>query len=309
MKNQLIAGGVWPTMITPFTGSGKVDYKSLEKLVEWYIKNGVQGLFAVCQSSEMFYLSLEERVELARFVVKAAGERVQVIASGHISEPLKKQVDELQRIADTGVDAVVLVSNRLSEIQDVDDIWKKNAEMILKQVDAPLGIYECPYPYKRLMDPKLLRWCASTGRFLFLKDTCCDTEQIKQKINAVHGTNLKIYNANAATLLDTLKAGVEGYSGVMANFHPDLYVWLCNNWSDHPELARKLQSALGLASVIEYQNYPVNAKYHMQLEGMDMALASRVKKGTSMTYSMKAEIMELREVMEEYRTMLPFKHI
>ena len=58
--------GVWPVMLTPFTDDNRVDYDSLEKLINWYIENGVAGLFADCQSSEMFFLSLEERVELAR---------------------------------------------------------------------------------------------------------------------------------------------------------------------------------------------------------------------------------------------------
>lgn len=304
MKSKKINSGVWPTMLTPFTESGKVDYSALEKLIEWYIDNGVHGLFAVCQSSEMFYLSVEERVEIARFVVKTAGSRVQVIASGHVSDSIDDQVNELQRIADTGVDAVVLVSNRLADVNDSDDLWKKNAESIINKVDVPLGIYECPYPYKRLMNPDLLHWCASTGRFLFLKDTCCDTKQIEEKIQAVDGTNLKIYNANAATLLESLNIGVEGYSGVMANFHPDLYVWLYNNWSTKPELAQKLQNVLGLTSAIEYQYYPVNAKYHLQLEGLDIQLESRVKKADELTYSKKLEVAQLKAVIDEYRKIL-----
>ena len=33
-------GGAWPVMLTPFTEEGKVDYKGLERLIEWYIENG-----------------------------------------------------------------------------------------------------------------------------------------------------------------------------------------------------------------------------------------------------------------------------
>ena len=168
----------------------------------------------------MFYLSVEERAEIAKFVVEVADSRVQVIASGHVSDNIDDQISELQRIGDTGVDAIVLVSNRLADVNESDELWKKNAESIINKLDVPLGIYECPYPYKRLMNPDLLRWCASTGRFLFLKDTCCDTKQIEAKLQAVEGTNLKIYNANSVTLLESLKVGVEGYSGVMANHHP-----------------------------------------------------------------------------------------
>ena len=67
---KTMPNGVWPTMVTPFTDTDEVDYGALEELVEWYIGAGVDGLFAVCQSSEMFFLSLGERVAIAEFVVK-----------------------------------------------------------------------------------------------------------------------------------------------------------------------------------------------------------------------------------------------
>ena len=65
MEEKRFPGGVWPVMLTPFTEENQVDYAALKELVEWYIKNGVDGLFAVCQSSEMFKLTLKERVTAA----------------------------------------------------------------------------------------------------------------------------------------------------------------------------------------------------------------------------------------------------
>ena len=53
MENRF-PGGSWPVMLTPFTEDNKIDYDGLKELVDWYIKNGVSGMFAVCQSSEMF---------------------------------------------------------------------------------------------------------------------------------------------------------------------------------------------------------------------------------------------------------------
>ena len=49
--------GIIPVMITPFTANGQIDYPGLGRLVEWYIANGSDALFAVCQSSEMQYLT------------------------------------------------------------------------------------------------------------------------------------------------------------------------------------------------------------------------------------------------------------
>jgi len=105
--------GIVPVMLTPFTPDNQIDYPGLEKLISWYLKEGVDALFAVCQSSEMQYLSLEERVELARFVVQKVEGHVPVIASGHISDDLAEQTKELQAMANTGIDALVLVTNHL----------------------------------------------------------------------------------------------------------------------------------------------------------------------------------------------------
>jgi len=80
--HHTIPDGVYPTMITPYTEEGRIDYDALEKLVEWHIERGVAGLFAVCQSSEMFHLSLRERLELARMSIRFVHGRVPVPCVG-----------------------------------------------------------------------------------------------------------------------------------------------------------------------------------------------------------------------------------
>lgn len=234
--NKTIADGVWPVMITPFTEDNKIDYDAVLRIIEWYDKNGVDGIFAVCQSSEMFELNAKERVELAKFIINNTPKHMGVIASGHCAEKVEDQVREAQEVIDAGVDAYVFISNQFAKESESEDVVKQNIEYLLDKIDGDMfGIYECPAPYKRLLSPELLEWCAKTEKFAFLKDTCCDLNQLEAKCKAVEGTDLKIFNANAATLLKSMQMGCAGYSGVMANFHPDLYVWLCKNYKTQPE--------------------------------------------------------------------------
>ena len=309
---RTIADGVWPTMVTPFTDDSGLDFGALEVMVEWYLARGVDGLFAVCQSSEMFTLTLPERVALAKGVVDLVDGRVEVIASGHVSDALADQVEEVRRIADTGVDAVVLVTNRFAQETEGDDVWIATLERFLEAVPDtfPLGFYECPYPYKRLLNPRLMAWCAATGRFIFLKDTCCDVGQMRAKL-AVAG-EIKLYNANAATLLESLEAwtaeyqgaggyrGASGYSGVMGNFHPQLYAWLCRHWHEQAEAVRRLQAFLGVCSAIESRAYPVSAKYNLQLEGVPLTLQTRARPASDLIYAFRREVEQLRELTVEY---------
>lgn len=273
MERGKLAGGAWVTMVTPFR-DGRIDYPAAEALIEWYVKNGVDGIFAVCQSSEMFYLNLEEREQLGRFVVEKAAGRVPVVVSGHISEKEEDQIEEISRMAKTGADAVVLVTNRLASEQEGDEALKKRLERLLKAVPGcAFGLYECPYPYKRLLTPELLRFCASTGRIGFLKDTCCEEEQIRKKLEAIAGTGFQLFNANTATLLQSLKDGAAGYCGVMANYHPQLYHWLVRNIGS--EEAEAVQAFATVCSWAERRQYPRNAKYYLRLCGVDMTLECR----------------------------------
>lgn len=294
-------GGVWPVMLTPFTQDGKIDYEGLEHLVNWYIDRKCDGLFAVCQSSEMYYLTLEERLELARAVVKITAGRVPVIASGNIADTLEERIQETNQMAQTGVDAVVLITNSFAAQEESDEVWMERCLDFLDRIDGdiPLGFYECPYPYKRMISLENLKTCADTGRFHFLKDTCCDAALIQKRLEVIRGTNLKLYNANTTTLLDSLKHGAVGFSGVMANFHPQLYVQLCKHYQE--EDAAYLQAFLTLASLIERQYYPVNAKYHLQaIEGLPVTTYSRRMDDKGMTDTFKLEVAMMNELAQKF---------
>ncbi|SNY92712.1 4-hydroxy-tetrahydrodipicolinate synthase [Cohaesibacter sp. ES.047] len=259
--------GIIPVMITPFK-DGKIDYPGVTNLVEWYIANGVDALFAVCQSSEMLFLDLEERIALAEHVAKVVAGRVPVIASGHVSESLEDQIAELSAIAKTGVDGIVLVTNRLDAKQQGGTKFIDDMKEILAALpaDMPLGLYECPAPYRRLLTDEEIKFCADSGRFVILKDVSCDLETVKRRVELTKGTPLAIVNANAAIAFDAMKAGSRGFTGVFTNFHPDLYKWLMISHQDHPELADKLSVYLALAAMAEPMGYPKLAKlYHQQL--------------------------------------------
>lgn len=297
-----MANGVWPVMITPFKEDMSIDYDGVLKIIEWYDKMGVDGIFAVCQSSEMFELSAKERLELAKFVVDNTPKHIGVIASGHCAESVEDQIKEAQAIIETGVDSYVFISNQFAKPDEDEDVVKRSIEYLLNNIEAEsFGVYECPHPYKRLLSPELLKWCADTGKFAFLKDTCCDLDQLKAKCDAVKGTPLKIYNANGATLLESLKMGCAGYSGVMANFHADLYVWLCKNFEKEPERAQIMMNFLGAASTIECQVYPVNSKYHMQLEGINITTKSKRQDDALLTSSRRLEIDQFHAATEYFR--------
>ncbi|RUX48325.1 dihydrodipicolinate synthase family protein [Mesorhizobium sp. M4A.F.Ca.ET.050.02.1.1] len=263
-----IAHGIVPVMLTPFTADDEIDWNGLERLVEWYIESGADALFAVCQSSEMQKLSLVERTALSKRVVSLAGGRLPVIASGHISEHPDDQRAELIAMADTGIDALVLVTNRLDTDNNGTEAFRRGLDAVLGWLpkNLPLGLYECPAPYRRLLTDDEFKLCRDTGRFVTLKDVSCDLETVERRVKLSDESGFAIVNANAAIAAAAMRKGSKGFAGVFTNIHPDLYAWLYCHAAEESDLRHDLEIFLALAATAESMGYPGFAKvYHTRL--------------------------------------------
>jgi 4-hydroxy-tetrahydrodipicolinate synthase len=297
--------GIIPVMVTPFTDDNKIDYDSLDRLIEWYIGHGVDALFAVCQSSEMIFLSLEERVALSEHVVKRVNKRIPVISSGHISDDLDEQKRELVAMSKTGADALVLVTNHLDPQQQGSETFYRYLNELLDVLpaDLPLGIYECPVPYRRLLSDDEISYCANTGRFVVIKDVSCDLATVQRRVALVEGTPLSIVNANAAIAYPAMLSGARGFCGVMANFHPELYVWLQNQGQRRSELADEVARFLSLSALVERYGYPNNAKIYLQQMGIVRSTLCRVNKDDVLKTNWALDVVldQIRAGTESYK--------
>ena len=290
-----IPNGTYPTMITPFTNDLRVDYGALAPLLRFYEDKGAAGVFAICASSEIDHLSFEERLRILREITRARKPGFAVVASGHVALDLPTLIKEAQAFVGESIDAYVFITSRLAARDEDEDVFLRRLERAAGALgNTPLGLYECPSPYKRLVPPETIRRLRDIGNFVFFKDTSCDMNQIRSKLTTAENTNLKLFNANTATLLESLRAGCAGYSGVMGNFHPGLYAKLCAGYAQSPALAERLQVFLSAASLAQYQQYPANAKYHLALEGVPMGHACRCLDASAFTRGFQMEIAHLR---------------
>ncbi len=269
MTHSALPGGLWPVMVTPYTIDRAIDWDGVDSVTDWYLDNGANGLFANCLSSEMFHLTPEERITLVARVCARAQGRAPVVATGNFGARNDEQADAVRRMTDTGAAAVVLLPNLLVEAADPDDLLKTRLEALMRATgDAPLGLYECPVPYKRILSPELTAWAAASGRFLYLKDTTCDPAAIRAKCDAARGTPLGIYNAYTGAALASLETGAAGLSPIAANVYPELFSWLCAQHHAHPQTAARIQRAMRTLEPAVCVQYVASAKRLMALRGV-----------------------------------------
>ena len=281
-KPRGLAEGLWPVMLTPFTEQNQVDYEALKELTGWYLAGGAAGLFAVCLSSEMELLTEEERLKIAACVKGAAGDAPVAATAYTFAEDgetvlsAEEQTEAVRRMAGTGADIVVLLTNGLAARDADEECLKTVIRGILEQSpEVSFGLYECPRPYKRMFSPELVKWCAETGRFVFYKETSQSEEQLRKKLEAVSGSGLKLFNADSSLVHAFLKMGGHGYCGVMLNYHPELYAWMMNNWKEDRQTAEAVQQLMTMTAQIEAQCYPRSAKYALGRKGLSIKPCSR----------------------------------
>lgn len=309
-----VPDGVNCTMLVAYDSENRIDFQAQKALLDWYVENGVSSFFALCHSTELHYLTMEERLGMVSFCRDYAdkyeentGKKIPIIAVGTFSNTVDEQAEEIEAVSKAGADAIVLITNRLDPDQLGTEEWISRGEALLKKIpsDITLGMYECPQPYKRVLTDEEIRWAANTGRIAFLKDTCCDPDMLLRRLNITKGTPLKLFNANVQTLLMTLKEGSAGYSSVMANVTPKLYVWLTKNYTRYPEIAEKLQDVLCFTAFAELLSYPLCAKYALQKKGIPIQVSTRMEGVSPLTNYQKFVMDQLIDLEERIWKELP----
>ena len=270
-------------MLTPFLSNGNIDYPALTQLTEIYLQAGSSGLFANCLSSEMFELSYKERIQAIKHVIKVVNGAVPVVATGTFGGAISKQADFVKEVSDTGVEAVIAITSLLADENESDAVFNDRVFDLLKQTnDIPLGFYECPVPYKRIIKPEQLADFVATGRVIYHKDTSLDIEAIKQKIKLTDGNAFGLYDAYVVHAVASLKAGSAGLSCIQGNYFPELIVWLCDHYNDEAlkDEVQKVQQFLIDNMEVMHNVYPVVSKYFLQKRGLNISTFTRRNVGT-----------------------------
>jgi len=278
MENTTKKGFI-PVMLTPFKDNGAVDYDGLTRLTELYLEAGASGLFANCLSSEMFELSEEERLQTIEHIVKVANGAVPVVATGTFGGSLDTQADFIKKVYDKGTHAVILLAGLLADVTETNSVFNERMFSLLDKTEQiPLGFYECPMPYKRLLSPEQLQLFVNTGRVIYHKDTCLSLDTIKEKIAVTsNASSFGLYDAYMVHAVESLKAGSAGLSCIQGNYFPELIVWLCDNYNNEDlqvEVAHVQQFLIDNMDVMHHV-YPTISKYFLQKRGLTISAFTR----------------------------------
>lgn len=269
-----------PVMITPFNLKAKVDLDTVSRLIDFYLAAGVKGFFANCLSSEMYSITEDERLELTQHVVRYVNGRVPVVATASFGLTIDDKAEFTKKIYDTGIDAAIMITGHFANVEDSDDVLLKNFDRMFKLTgNIPLGMYECPAPYKRIIGPDVFKKLLSANRMVYHKDTSIDLEKVKAKLDILklENNHLEFYDAHSPNAMYSLQMGARGMSSISGNFYPEILVWMVNNANDPDKLkdVKWLQSEISHVDPLIHVAYPMSAKYFLRKRGLPVRTISR----------------------------------
>ncbi|MBO7151636.1 MAG: dihydrodipicolinate synthase family protein, partial [Clostridia bacterium] len=100
--------GTSTALITPFTND-EIDFKALEKLLEYQLNGNVNSLVVLGTTGEPATMTQEEKISVVRFVVDYVGGRLPIIV-GAGSNSTTQAIDNSLLYSDLGADGLLMVT-------------------------------------------------------------------------------------------------------------------------------------------------------------------------------------------------------
>ena len=233
--------GVFPYLVSPIDGGGKIRESVLGRLCDDLIKSGVHGLTPLGSTGEFAYLCSEQRTAVVRTTIDAAQGRVPVVA-GVVSTSTADAVAQAkayQRLGADGILAIVEAYFPLSDAQ-VESYFRAIADA----VDIPVVIYTNPQFQRSDLSLDVIARLSAHPRIGYIKDASTNTGRLLSIMNRCRDA-IKVFSASAHIPAAVMLIGGVGWMAGPACIIPrqsvELY-GLCQaaRWDEAMALQRKL---------------------------------------------------------------------
>ena len=207
--------GSMVALVTPFK-DGKVDWQSLENLIEFHIQNGTRGIVPCGTTGESATLSHEEHDAVVKTVVNTVNKRVPVIA-GTGSNSTAEAVGLTRAAEKSGADGALMISpyyNRPTQ-EGIYQHYRK----VASEVGIPIIVYNIPGRTGSKIEPETLARLAEIDNIAGVKEA---TGSVDQAIDVIRlcGDRLAVYSGEDSLIFSLMALGGKGVISTVANVAP-----------------------------------------------------------------------------------------
>jgi 4-hydroxy-tetrahydrodipicolinate synthase len=248
--------GSFVALVTPMQPDGAVDNAALDRLVEFHIENGTNGIVAVGTTGESPTLDVEEHIGVIRRVIQAVRGRIPVIAGTGANST--REAIELTRLAhEAGAQACLLVTPYYNK--PTQEGLYQHYRAIAQAVPIPQFLYNVPSRTGCDLKPETVERLAEFKNIVGVKEA--PSLERNRELLARVGGRMALFSGDDDLACESVLAGFNGVISVTANVAPRqvravIDAALAKNVAEARRLDARLQS-LHKAMFLESNPIPV----------------------------------------------------
>lgn len=206
-------GQILTAMVTPFDQNGEIDFNATRNLVNHLIANGTDALVVAGTTGESPTLTVEEEVELFKFVVAEVNGRVPVIA-GTGSNNTRASINLTKLAEKTGVDGVLLVVPYYNKPSQ-EGLYQ-HFKAIAESTTLPVMLYNIPGRSVINMSVETVVRLSQIPTIVSIKDASGNLDAMAEIISQTP-PNFTVYSGDDGLTLPLLSIGGTGVVSVASH--------------------------------------------------------------------------------------------
>ena len=220
LKNAELFGQVLVALVTPMTPDGEVDWNSTERLIDYQVSNGANGIVVTGTTGETSTLTDAEKIRLVEVAKSVANGRAKVITGGGSNETAHAM--QLYKASEkAGADGVMIVTPYYNKPSQAGVLT--HFRLIADATDLPVILYDIPGRAGIPISYDTFHRAAKHPNIVAVKDAKGDLAQASRIMNE---TDLIYFSGDDSNVLPHFSIGATGLIGVTANVAPKAYAEL-----------------------------------------------------------------------------------
>lgn len=213
--------GLWVPLVTPFTQQATIDLPAAQRLTNWLIEQGVDGLVVCGTTGEAATLSDVEQQTLLNAVVEATDHRCPVLfgLTGNDTLQLTRRLREFDtrnahQLTGYLISAPYYVRPSQAGIQ-------QHFESVASATTLPIVIYNIPYRTGINIEIPTLQALSKNPQFCAVKES--GGGNLDQLTRLIRETPLQVLSGEDSLIFINGCLGGHGAISAAAHLRPDLY--------------------------------------------------------------------------------------
>tara|TARA_B100000965_G_scaffold404891_1_gene437026 strand:+ start:970 stop:1860 length:891 start_codon:yes stop_codon:yes gene_type:complete len=263
-----VLNGSLVALVTPMLPNGDIDFITLDKIIDWHITEGTNGIVSVGTTGESATVNFDEHIKIIKHTIDYVDGRIPVIA-GTGANSTSEALDLTIEAKNVGANYALIVTpyyNKPSQRGLIEHYTK-----IAESIDIPQILYNVPSRTACDLLPSSVEVLSNHKNIIGIKEAVDDEDRMKDLIKiSLANKNFKIYSGDDPSFLKMLELGGHGVISVAANVVPKYISEICSLYLGNKIKNAQLINAklTKIYDLLFIQSNPIPVKWMMYKMGL-----------------------------------------